>query len=42
MKRSTTLGIGGLVIVGALAIGAFALAQPAAAGPLVTVYKTPT
>ena len=42
MKRSIVAGIGGLVVLGGLGVGAMTNAQPAAAGPVVTVYKTPT
>ena len=42
MKRSLIAGLGSLVVLGGLGVGAMTMAQPAAAGPVVTVYKTPT
>ena len=42
MTRPVLFGLGGLALAGAIAIGAMATAEPAAAGPVVTVYKTPT
>ena len=42
MNRSLVFGLGGVALLGVLAVGAMTMAEPAAAGPVVTVYKTPT
>ena len=42
MKRPWLVALGGGALLAALGIGAVMTAAPAGAGPVVTVYKTPT
>ena len=42
MNRNWALGLGAAAVAVALTAGAMAMAGPAAADPVVTVYKSPT